>query len=258
MSFITTRDNISIFYRLIGSGPVTIVFIHPPGMGHITFKQQLPLSKHFRLLYLDLRGNGQSEMNDAPITFPLLARDIYDVCRKLSLNKVVLCGYSNGASIALECALTYPDMVEGTILVGGFSKVNSALLYGEFLLGIWAAKLNAMPVIAKVIGQAHAYSKGFGDELEAYILKTKASTLHQMYTEGVKYDCTSRLGEIKVPILLVYGQKDYYVHHYQNEFMALHHNTNVIYINKAKHQVPTKFPNEFNTVIKHFLEKLPR
>ncbi|WP_204418289.1 alpha/beta fold hydrolase [Bacillus tianshenii] len=254
MPYATTRDNVDIYYRLIGSGPVTLIFIHPPGMGHITFMRQLPLAKHYRLLLLDLRGNGKSGSNQKKIQFPVLAQDIYDICKQLGLNKLVLIGYSNGGSIAMEFAVTYPRLVQGLILVGAFSKVNSYLLFGEFLLGILAAKFNAIPILAKVIGHAHAYSREYGKQLEAYINKTDAHILQQMYLEGVRYDCTERLAQIKVPILLVYGQRDYYVHHYQNEFKALHPDTQVTYIGKAKHQVPTKFPDEFNAVIHSFIK----
>lgn len=254
MPFATTRDHVDIYYRLLGYGPITLVFIHPPGMGHITFKHQLPLGRKYRLLLLDLRGNGKSGHNQRKIAFPLLAQDIYDICLQLGLKRLILIGYSNGSSIAMEFALTYPSLVKGLVLIGAFSKVNSSLLFGEFLLGICAAKLHAVPLLAKVIGNAHAYSKEFGKELESYINKTDANVLYQMYREGVRYDCTERIVHIKAPILLVYGQRDYYVHHYQDEFKAYHPDTKVIYIGKAGHQVPTKFPDELNAVVHSFIK----
>ncbi|CAG9620606.1 alpha/beta fold hydrolase [Sutcliffiella rhizosphaerae] len=253
MGYIKTRDKVHIFYRIIGNGPKTILFIHPPGMGHITFKQQLPLAKDYRLLFIDLRGNGKSERNNTLITFPLLARDIFDVCHSLKIEKVILCGYSNGGSISLETALTYPNLVEGLVLSGAFPRVSTGLLGMEFILGIFASRLNGINIIAKVIGQAHTYSNGFAKELERYILLTSPRTLFQMYTEGLTYDCTSRLAKIKVPIQLVYGSQDYYVHHYQKEFLAFLPDTKISFIAKAKHQLPTKHPNEFNAIIKNYI-----
>jgi pimeloyl-ACP methyl ester carboxylesterase len=256
LPYATTRDNVDIYYRLIGSGHLTLIFIHPPGMGHITFTQQLPLARGYRLLLLDLRGNGKSGSGQKKIQFPLLAQDIFDVCQQLGLNELILIGYSNGASIAMEFSINYPSLVKGLILVGAFPKVNSPLLFGEFLLGILAAKLHVVPLLAKVIGTAHAYTKEFGMELENYIKKTDANILYQMYQEGMRYDGTKRIAEIIAPILLVYGQRDYYVHHYQNEFKAFHPETQVIYIGKARHQVPTKFPDEFNAIIHSFIRKI--
>ena len=256
MGFVNTKDNVKIFYRLIGNGPKTILFLHPPGMGHVTFKQQLPLCNQYRLLYLDLRGNGNSERSDSPISFPLLANDIYEVCQQLNMENVFICGYSNGASIALETSITYPDMVEGLILVGAFPKVNSILLYSEFLLGILASHLNGMELIAKVIAKAHAYSNEYGEEISSYIMKTTPETLKEYYKEGLRYNCTERLKDITSPILLVYGERDYFVHHYQNEFLSLLPETKVVYVTGAKHQVPTKFPNELNIIIEKFIEKL--
>lgn len=256
MGYITTRDNVKIFYRLFGSGAKTILFIHPPGMGYITFKQQLPLSESYRLLYLDLRGNGHSENGDVPINFPLLASDIYELCHQLEIDKVILLGYSNGASIALETSLNYPDMVEGLILIGAFPKVDSHLLYIEFLLGILSSHYDGVGIIAKSIARAHTYSKSFEEEMAAYILKTDADILEQYYKVGLSYNCMERLGNISSPILLVYGQRDYYVHHYQREFVSRLPNTRVVYVSGAKHQIPTKFPNELNAITKEFIRSL--
>ncbi len=256
MGYVRTSDNVKIFYRLIGSGPKTILFIHPPGMGHVTFKQQLPLSSHYRLLFLDLRGNGNSERSDAPIRFSLLASDIFEVCQQLAIDKVIVCGYSNGASIALETSLNFPDIVEGLILIGAFPKVNSFLLYNEFLLGILASHFDGLGIIARTIARAHTYSKIWEEELTSYMMKTDANTLHQYYTEGLTYNCTERLADITAPMLLVYGQRDYYVHHYHKEFLSRLPKTKVVYITGARHQVPTKFPNELNAITKEFIQSL--
>lgn len=253
MSYVTTRDNVKIFYRLIGTGPTTILFIHPPGMGHITFKQQLPLSKDFRLLYIDLRGNGNSEKGGGPITITLFARDLYDVCLKLNIDKVFICGYSNGGSIALETAIRYPNLVEGLVLIGAFSEVSSLLLKSEFLLGIMASKMKLVKLLADVISNAHSYSKAFGREMTDYFLKTDAETLNQMYIEGLKYNCTEKLPTIVCPILLVYGQRDYYVHHYQYKFRTNHPNTKVTYVDNAKHQIPTKHSAILNSITRQFI-----
>ncbi|AST91476.1 MULTISPECIES: alpha/beta fold hydrolase [Sutcliffiella] len=255
MPHIRTRDGVQIYAEKLGSGNTTIIFIHPPGMGHVTFKQQKPLSSRYSILLMDLRGNGKSSVGTQQITFSLLAQDIYDVMKHFDIKSAILCGYSNGASIALEFALRYPSSTKGLVLVGAFPKVNSLLLYAEFMLGILVTKLNAMPLISFVIGRAHAHSKGYGKQLESYIRKTKAKTLHKMYNEGVKFDRTERLQEIKAPILLVYGKKDFYVHHYQKEFRHFHRNTDVVYISKAKHQVPTKFAKEFNSVVSSFIRR---
>ncbi|WP_404461877.1 alpha/beta fold hydrolase [Sutcliffiella horikoshii] len=253
MGYVYTRDNVRIFYRLIGKGPTTILFIHPPGMGHITFKQQLPLSDEFRLLYVDLRGNGKSDKGNVPIRFSLLSRDLYDVCHELGIEKVVLCGYSNGASIAMEMAIRYPKLVERLFLIGAFSEVNSFLLGSEFLLGILASKLKMKHLLANVISNAHAYSKDFGQEMAEYFLQADASTLYQMYVKGLSYNCTNSLPSIKCPILLIYGQRDYYVHHYQYKFMTRHHMTKVVYISGARHQIPTKHSTVLNMIIKRFI-----
>jgi pimeloyl-ACP methyl ester carboxylesterase len=243
----------SIYYDHHGSGK-PILFIHPPGMGLVTFNLQLPLSEKFKIIRVDLPGNGKSLPPYNKITIPLLASSIIPVLNELNLKKVVICGYSNGGSIALEFALQFPERIEGIILVGGFSEVNSFLLRSEFKLGIATVKLGGLTFLAKVLGYAHGTTAEFKEEIEDYVMKSHPVALYDMYREGLKYNCTNKLHNINVPLLLVYGARDYYVHHYQHLFQERVANTDVVYISKSRHQVPTKFHIELNTIIQRFVE----
>ena len=222
-------------------------------MGLVTFKHQQPLSKHFQIVTFDLRGNGQSGVNDDKITLHLLAKDLYELLDQLKINKAIICGYSNGGSIAQEFALSYPDRTEGIILIGGFSEVNTFLLQSEFLLGIYTVKMRGLPLLAKVLGTAHGTTKKYKQEIEQYVLKANPTALYQMYREGLLYNCTNRLSQLTVPLLLVYGARDYYVHRYQQLFKKYIPNSDVVYISKARHQIPTKHHRELNTVIEQFI-----
>jgi pimeloyl-ACP methyl ester carboxylesterase len=251
------NQTMPLYFEEEGKGK-SIVFVHPPGMGLVTFKKQQPLSESFRFITFDLRGNGKSGNTNERITIPLLASDIVHLLDHLGIEKTVICGYSNGGSIALEFALSHPERIEGLILIGGFPEVNTWLLRAEFLLGIYAAKLKMIPLIAKAIGTAHGESKSFKQELDQYFRLTNPEILHQMYAEGLKYNCTKRLQTLKVPLLLVYGAKDHYVHSYQKLFQQYVKQTDIVFISKSRHQIPTKFHNELNRVIKDFMLSLEK
>jgi pimeloyl-ACP methyl ester carboxylesterase len=251
------NQTMPLYFEEEGKGK-SIVFVHPPGMGLVTFKKQQPLSESFHFITFDLRGNGKSGNTNERITIPLLASDIVHLLDHLGIEKTVICGYSNGGSIALEFALSNPERIEGLILIGGFPEVNTWLLRAEFLLGIYAAKLKMIPLIAKAIGTAHGKSKSFKQELDQYFRLTNPEILHQMYIEGLKYNCTKRLQTLKVPLLLVYGAKDHYVHSYQKLFQQYVKQTDIVFISKSRHQIPTKFHNELNRVIKDFMLSLEK
>ncbi|QOR68325.1 alpha/beta hydrolase [Cytobacillus suaedae] len=249
------NKSVPIYYESAGSG-IPIVFIHPPGMGLVTFRKQLPLSKDYNTICIDLRGNGKSGYDDEKITLPLLAQDICEVLDHLNIEKAVICGYSNGGSIALELALSHPKRVSGLILIGGFSEVNTFLLRSEFKLGIFTVRMKGLPVLAKVLGQAHGTSKEYKKEIEQYVLKANPAILYQMYNEGLKYNCTNRLSDLRVPVLLIDGTRDHYLHSYQKMLERYIETTTKVFISKARHQIPTKYANEVNRIIHEYMENL--
>ncbi len=256
MPFTTHQDSTTIYYETTGEG-TPILFIHPPGMGHVTFKRQRPLAGHFQIITFDLRGNGRSTNQAEKITMVLIVEDILTVMDAVGARKVVVCGYSNGGSIAQEFALTYPERVLGVILCGGFSEVNSFLLRNEFRLGMYAAQFKLMKLIAFVIANGHTRAKLFELELADYIKKSDPKVLRNMYNEGLHFKSTDRLQQLTVPLLLVYGAKDYYVQHYQNIFLEkVKTDVDIVYITGAKHQTPTQYSNELNTIIYKFVKRI--
>lgn len=225
-------------------------------MGHVTFKKQRPLGKQFQVITVDLRGNGRSGNYSTKITMQLIVEDLLAVINDLKVDKAVICGYSNGGSISQEFALTYPEKTLGLILCGGFSEVNSFLLRNEFRLGIYAAQFKLMKLIAFALANAHTKSTLFEMELEEYVKKTDPEVLNHMYQEGLHYKSTDRLRELTVPLLLVYGANDRYVQHYQQAFLKkVRTPVDIVYISKAKHQLPTKHHHELNTIIKQFIKR---
>lgn len=255
MPFANHPDTTGIYYETYGEG-TPIMFIHPPAMGHVTFKRQRPLADHFQMITVDLRGNGRSENKAEKITMSLIVEDLLAVVDKVGADKVVVCGYSNGGSIAQEFALSYPDRVSGVILCGGFPEVNSFLLRNEFRLGIYAAQFKLMKLMSFALATAHTRSKIYELELEDYVKKTDPEVLRHMYNEGLHYKSTDRLHQLTVPLLLVYGANDHYVHHYQEIFLEnVPTDVDIVYISGAKHQIPTKHYNELNRIIYNFVKK---
>lgn len=254
LAYTTLQNGIRTYYEQLGHGE-PILFIHPPCMGHVTFHYQRIFSRHYQLLFYDLRGNGESTAKDEPLTMQMLADDIDHLLQHVGISEVFVCGYSNGGSIAQEFAIRYPQKVKGLILIGGFSEINSILLHSEYLLGIISSKLGGIPLLAKVISKAHAPSKDYQYKLEHYMKKSDSKTISQMYQIGLKYVATDRLHNITSPVLLLYGQEDHYVHHYQYPFIERIQDVDVVFVSNVKHQVPTLQAQALNQIIHQFIQK---
>jgi len=76
--------------------------------------------KNYRIVALDLRGHGESEKPHHPAAYggDVLVGDIVGLMDHLDLGRVDLLGYSMGARLSLQTALTYPDRV-ANLIVGG-------------------------------------------------------------------------------------------------------------------------------------------
>jgi pimeloyl-ACP methyl ester carboxylesterase len=240
-----------LFYEDAGAG-IPIIFLHPPGMGRVVFRYQMALSNKFRVILPDLSGHGDSTAISSSVSIKIYADEVLELIDFLNLDKVVLCGYSSGGSIAQEFALTYPDRTAAVILSGGFAKVESAALRYEHLLGMYMVRLSPK-TLSKVIATAHTHDKMYRHELIQHMLKADRRTWHHFYLESLTYTCLGRLKDLAAPLLLIYGSRDFINQHlraYEKEVSEF----KTAIIQKVSHQVPVKKWHEFNTEITHFLD----
>jgi proline iminopeptidase len=237
-----TPDALELQFTIAGSGPLLV--IQPPGWG--IGKQYLqgplqPLEKQFTLLYLLPRGTlpsarpSQDALADNPkaMSSRSMAEDLEALRKYLQLEKMSLFGHSNGATIALHYAQTYPDRVEKLVLVAlrlsGYDdsatwvrfmgerasdpRYESAIEtiktrlsmpkddddngFGELLTGMLPYYL------AHPEKNLDAFRESMGDgppQAWAYV--------HQMQSDAKDSVVLEKLGEVKAKTLLIAGGKD--------------------------------------------------
>ncbi|WP_176560252.1 alpha/beta fold hydrolase [Brevibacillus dissolubilis] len=251
---VTLRDGAKLSYIDKGRGQ-PILFIHAPGIGSINFSRQEPLAHKYRLLIPDLRGHGDSTPAREVFTIRDVADDLHDLIEALQLQDVVLCGYSQGACIALECLLSYPECFSGAILVGGYSEVNNLTLESEYWLAELLSNADTVPLFARGITGTHIADHEERKIWMEHFNKTDSQSLHRLYQAGHVFNCTERLREIQTPVLLLYGARDYSMHHY-GEILRDHlPNSELRFVAGAKHQLVTHESEEFNRLIGEFVEE---
>ncbi|WP_245757847.1 alpha/beta fold hydrolase [Alteribacillus iranensis] len=248
-----TSQGATIHYQTWGSG-FPIIFIHPPSMGAATFMEQKELSDEFQVICMDARGHRLSSNGKGTLTIQEWAVDIYHLVEELNQEKVILAGYSSGGSVALEFALRWPERTAGIILTGGFPEVCSTLLKKEFEIGIWFAENNHTTWLAHILSFSNSRRREHRKAIAQTVSTIRPRLLQSLYESGMTYSCTNRLSELKVPLLLIYGTRDWYVHYYQYLFYkyAVHAPKEVIYVDSVGHQVPTLEAHTYNAVVRRF------
>ncbi|WP_163099030.1 alpha/beta fold hydrolase [Peribacillus alkalitolerans] len=253
MPMIAVEDGVHLYFTVTGQG-VPLVLIHPPVLSSMNFKYQVKdLSREFQVITFDIRGHGRSNHSSKPISYPLIVDDIITIMDHLGIEKAFICGYSTGGSIVLEFLLNYSSRAFGGIVISGMPCVRDHYIEKKISNGINIAEKGAVPLLAASIAWTNSDTKDLFLKLFSEAKKGDAKNIEEYYLYSLFYDCTSRLQDIKLPVLLLFGSKDKPFHPYAK---LLHENlpsNELVLIEGTKHQLPTKASKRVNALIKNFV-----
>src|SRR4051812_18695011 len=107
-------NNARIWYGIAGEGP-PVVLVHGMTLDHRMWDDQFAaLAAYHRVLRYDLRGFGLSAIPDAPYRH---VDDLAALLAHVGMERAAVVGLSLGGMIAVDFALTYPEMVSALIPV---------------------------------------------------------------------------------------------------------------------------------------------
>jgi pimeloyl-ACP methyl ester carboxylesterase len=111
--------DVRLNYIECGSG-YPLILLHGNGEDCSYFEHQMaPLSERFRVIALDTRGHGKSPRGEGEFSIRRFAEDLRDFMDAHSISRAHILGFSDGANIALEFSLRWPERVGKLILNGG-------------------------------------------------------------------------------------------------------------------------------------------
>ncbi|MGF2617857.1 alpha/beta hydrolase [Rossellomorea vietnamensis] len=252
MGYCDYRDR-ELYFEDYGEG-TPILLIHPPGLGRKSFIYQNPLKEQFRLIIPDLSGHGDSYNEADYVSIETYVEEIRAILDHLSISRCVLLGYSAGGVVAQEFTYKYMDIVELLILAGGYPKVQTVRLKVMHLLGMKAIKERPQ-LMFSVLSKAHAKTPEAEDELYEHMEKANRSIWYHFYKQSLYYNCTDRILDLKVPLLLIYGAKSDWINN-QYKLYKEHPQHELVVIENAKHQLPTLFSNSFNKAVYYYVKKM--
>ena len=116
------RSGVRIYYEVFGDGPTTIVLLPTWAIVHSRiWKMQIPyLSRHFRVVALDSRGNGRSDRptHKGAYSEDEIVADVVAVMDATETASAVCIGLSMGSGFLLRLATEHPERVLGAVFVG--------------------------------------------------------------------------------------------------------------------------------------------
>jgi pimeloyl-ACP methyl ester carboxylesterase len=239
-----------------------IVFAHGTLMDRTMFTPQIEaLSGDYRTIAYNLRARTDNchEAYDLD--------DLVEDCKALmeakGLDSTVLAGMSMGGFMALRFALTYPDALDGIVLIDSMAKPHpegDQEQYGEMIENTREAGRAPDPMLDIVanllfgstsIEERTDLVEHWKDRWSTYpgeaVYNETKSWLHR---DGVE----NRLDEIDVPVLIVHGEEDISIEPEMSEPMVDQlPDARMELIPEAGHSSNTENPEPVNAAIEEFL-----
>jgi 3-oxoadipate enol-lactonase len=210
MPKIRVNDTV-INYLDEGSG-APLIFVHGLGGNHHMFDPQIAYFKSkYRVIAVDLRGNGNSGKLTRPI-HSILDRqsdDIAKVMEYLNIKRAVFCGTSFGGTHCFHFALRYPKRVAGLVISDSFSDTNihgfiEGLIYSIHLITLWTNYLPRiwLSPLLKLCYRKWPVAQHYALEVAKRIRK------HELVLQRLailRIDYTKNLPQIRCPVLGIVG-----------------------------------------------------
>jgi len=207
-------------------------------------------SKDYRVILYDHRGHGKSDKPKGNYSIETLSNDLHSIMQSLHLERVNLVGFSMGGQAALAFTLKHPSKIAKLILVGATAKMAWPMHFLRFVRYI----LPYRTILAIVSREKyHRPSPQTIDANMSRAVQVPRDIAYKCLLEIVKYDVRNMLSEIKIPTLIIVGEKDrlnfkgsQYLHRRikgsKQQIMA-----------NTGHSVMTEKPKEFNQLVQQFI-----
>ena len=159
--------------------------------------------KGFKVIVPDLPGFGESEKLDKPWRVNDYLKWLEDFTEELKIQDFYLLGYSFGGAVAAKTAVKYPQRVQKLFLVA------------SAVIRIKTAKKNASAGVAKIIKLFSFLPlyNFFRKAIYKFIIKKSdyiytEGVMKETYLNVVEDDVSYKLPFIKVPTVIIWGDKD--------------------------------------------------
>jgi pimeloyl-ACP methyl ester carboxylesterase len=205
--------DLDLYYEVHGSGGTPLVVLQGSFCTvEVCFGQMLPvLAAKRQVILIDQQGHGRTLLTkNHPFTVSQMTKDSIAVMKKLGLQKADVLGYSTGAAIALELAITNPELVNKLVLLSGaYEKTGVRKELHDMMPKLTADMMKQTPWYA-------AYKKvAPKDTFDQLVEKVKTIDDSKSWPEA-------KIRGLKMPVQLVVADSDIvYLNHAVKFFQLL-------------------------------------
>lgn len=210
-----TANGIGVEYEITGPpGAPVVIFSHALAT-HLGMwePQAAAVATRYRVLRYDTRGHGGSDAPAGPYTFSQLVEDARALLDGVGVESTHFAGISMGGMIGQWIALTHPERLQSLVLCGTSARTapEAREIWDERIA--LAAREGMAPHVEPTIGRwfTPRFVKEHPevvDPLRAMMRDTDPQGFIGCAAAIKEHDALDRLSEIKVPTLIIVGEKD--------------------------------------------------
>jgi pimeloyl-ACP methyl ester carboxylesterase len=243
-----------------------VVFIHAGVVNLGMWDEQMePFAKNYRVIRYDIRGWGETA--NPPLTYRD-HEDLHGLLNYLGVAQTALVGCSAGGKIALDFALTYPEMVTALVVVGsglgGYEFTMEGMVErAETMQAAYErGELDQAVEIATTV-----WYDGLGrrpDQVNQQGRARVSELIHHTFSlpedEGERQElappAVGRLPDIKVRTLVIVGDQDVPdIHRIAGLLQEGLPSVQVVKMKDTAHFPNVEKPAEFNPIVLEFLAR---
>ncbi|MGW3960491.1 alpha/beta fold hydrolase [Amycolatopsis sp. NPDC005003] len=201
-------NGIEIAYAESGAGE-PVILLHGGESSRIQYDTFRPLlGDGIRAIAYDQRDSGASTNPPAPYGIPDLAEDCAALVRALGYERAHIFGSSFGGFIALQVAVSAPEVVQSLTVGATFSDASALRAPAASEIVRLPPSLRDERMLAFALSERGRADEKVVAELRSLLVHRSPEADARRLAAIPGFDLTARLPEITAPTLLIYGEDD--------------------------------------------------
>ena len=233
-----TIDGAKQYYEVYGQGE-PLVLIHGNGGNIAYMRPQIEyFSKKYKVIVMDCRGRGKSELGKDSLTYMQMTKDIVGILDNLHLDSTFVVGRSDGGILALLLAINYPKKIKKAVAFAANLTPDTLVLYSFNYEELKRDRRNADEMILK------------NDTTQNWKVVQQRNRMMEFQPHITAED----LHRIKCPVLVMSTDRDIIP---EEHTLFIYRNIskgNLCILTGENHYVTKNNPELFNSIVGKYLE----